>query len=155
MPLFEDIVRRMETKDTVEALISLGPEQLAIRAYTEALYGDEMYDEFGDYRFDEADIRKEQLRRELGNEMFEYVEEYRGIKYESLPEEFQELTRAKKAMRPYWDVYDEAIKIFGEPKTEWQQQRIDRFVAKIRKRLRQANPEMEKYYQMFYTRKPI
>lgn len=152
MPQFEDIVARGKTEDTAEALVGLGPEQLAIRAYTEALFGDDMYDEFGDYRFDEAQIRKEQLRREMGEEMFNYVEMYRDIKYEALPREFHELMRAKEVMRSYWQVREEAIKIYGEPKTEAQLRRLNRFIARVRKRLRATNPEIAKYYEMFYSR---
>lgn len=151
MPQFEDIVRRLQTQDTAEALISLGPEQLAIRAYNEALYGDDMYDEFGDYRFDEAETRKAQLRTQLGNEMFEYVEAYRDIRYEDFPREFQELQRAKRVMRPYWEVRDEMIKIYGKPRTPWQERRLNQAIARVRKRLR-LNPEVEKYYQMFYAK---
>ena len=69
----EDIARRNNIPDTVEALVSLGPEQAAIRIYSDALFGDDMYDEFGDYRHDEADVRKERLRLELGDELFDYV----------------------------------------------------------------------------------
>ncbi len=152
MPQFEDIVRRMKIEDTAEALVSLGPEQLAIRLYNEALFGDDMYDEFGDFKYDEALRRKEQLRVELGNEMFEYVEMYRDIKYEALPPEFQELMRAKEVMRPYWQVRDEAIRIFGEPKTPWAQRRLDQFITRTRKRLRAMNPQMAYYYELFYSR---
>ncbi len=152
MPQFEDIVRRMKIEDTAEALVSLGPEQLAIRLYNEALFGDDMYDEFGDFRYDEALRRKEQLRVELGNEMFEYVEMYRDIKYEALPPEFQELMRAKEVMRPYWQVRDEAIRIFGEPKTPWAQRRLDQFITRTRKRLKAMNPQMAYYYNLFYTK---
>lgn len=151
-PQFEDIVRRLETEDTAEALVGLGPEQMAIRIYNDALWGDDMYDEFGDYRFDEAEIRKEQLRRQLGEEMFNYVEEYRGMKYETFPPEYQELARAKIVLRPYWEVQEKAERLFGKPKTEWQQRRIDRVVSRMRKMMRRQNPEMERMYQLFYTR---
>ena len=151
-PQFEDIVRRLETEDTAEALVGLGPEQMAIRIYNDALWGDDMYDEFGDYRFDEAEIRKEQLHRQLGEEMFNYVEEYRGMKYETFPPEYQELARAKIVLRPYWEVQEKAERLFGKPKTEWQQRRIDRVVSRMRKQMRRQNPEMEKAYIQFYTR---
>ena len=55
---FDDIVKRLKVQDTAEALVSLGPEQLAIKMYSDALYGNDMYDEFGDYRFDEAILSK-------------------------------------------------------------------------------------------------
>jgi hypothetical protein len=152
MPQFEEIVRRFDIQDTAESLVSLGPEQLAIKIYNDALWGDDMYDEFGDYRFDEADIRKQQLRSQLGEEMFNYVEEYRGLKYEDFPEEYQELAKAKKVLRPYWRIRDELIAIMGEPKTIWQEKRLNALVSKMRKQMRLQNPEIERYYQMFYAR---
>jgi len=152
MPQFEDIVKRLKTEDTAEALVSLGSEQLAIRLYNEALFGDDMYDGFGDYRFDEALKRKEQLRRELGNEMYDYVEMYRDIRYEALPPEFHELQKAKEIMRPYWQVQDWANKTYGEPVTQRQETMLNRIVSKIRHNLRLQNPDIENYYQMFYVR---
>ena len=149
-PRFEDIVKRMNIEDTAEALVSLGPEQLAIKVYNDALYGDDMYDEFGDYRFDEANIRKEQLLQQLGEEMFAYVEEYRELKYEDLPPEFQELTRAKELMREYWQVQERVERLFGKHFAE--SSRGQAFISKMRKQLRMRNPTIERYYQMFYTR---
>ncbi len=150
MPQFEDIVKRLGTEDTAEALIGLGPEQLAIRAYNDALYGDEMYDEFGDYRFDLADIRKDQLRSQLGEEMFNYVETYRGIRHESLSSEFQELAQAKRVMRPYWDVMDYAIRTRGQAWAD--SKRGQAFISRMRKQMRLTDPEISKYYDMFYRR---
>jgi len=149
---FSDIVRRLSIEDVLEADAALGPEQMAIKTYNDALWGDDMYDEFGDYRFDEAEVRKEQLRKQMGEEMFKYVEEYRGLKYETFPREYQELVKAKQILRPYWQVKDEAIKIFGKPKTEWQLDRLNSFISRIRKRLRKTDPETAKYYEMFYAR---
>jgi len=150
MPQFEDIVRRLKVEDTAEALVGLGPEQMAIRIYNDALYGDDMYDQYGDYRFDEADIRREQLRRQLGEAMFKYAEDYRTLKYESLPPEFQELSKARKVLRPYWEVYDWAVKSFGQ--TWADSPSGQRFISKMRRHLRRSDPNMEKYYQMFYKK---
>jgi len=149
-PRFEDIVKRLNIEDTAEALVSLGPEQLAIKVYNDALYGDDMYDEFGDYRFDEAELRKQQLLQQLGDEMFGYVEEYRELKYEDLPPEFQELSRAKQVMKEYWRVQERVERLFGKRFAE--SSRGQAFISKMRKQLRTTNPEIEKYYQLFYQR---
>jgi len=146
---FEDIVNRMKVEDPKEAMVSLGPEQMAIKTYTDALYGNEMYDEFGDYRFDEAEARKGQLRQMLGEEMFSYVEEYRGEKYAELPPEYQELARAKITMKPYWDIQTKVEKMFGKFFTE--STRGKSLISKMRKQMRLQNPEIEKYYQKFYA----
>ena len=155
---FEEIVRRNDIEDTAESLLSLGPEQLAIKLYNDALYGDDMYDEFGDYRFDEADARREQLMVEL-NQMqpglFEYVEDYQGLKYELLPPEFHQLVRAKELTRPYWQIKNRVEEIFGKPDTEWAEKRIEKMVARLRKQMknqwRVSNPEALELYELFYT----
>lgn len=151
-PRFEDIIKRLKTKDTAEALVGLGPEQMAIRIYNNALWGDDMYDEFGDYRFDEAEIRKKLLQTQLGNEFFKYVEEYQGLKYENFPPEFQELVKAKIAMRPYWQVQSDVEKMFGKPTSESQQRRLNAVIGRIRKRLRMTNPAIAQAYEEFYSR---
>ena len=116
------------------------------------MFGDDMYDEFGDYRFDEAEVRKEQLRQSLDSMqpgMFDYVEQYRGLKDELLPPEYQELAQAKKVMRPYWQVTDTVTALFGKRFAE--SLAGQRLIAKRRKMIRATNPEIEKYYQMFYA----
>ena len=146
---FEDIVKRLKVKDTMEAAVSLGPEQMAIKAYTDALFGDDMYDEFGDYRFDEAEIRKEQLRQALDPEMFKYVEDYQSIKFETYPPEFLELMQAKIVMKPYWQVTDRVIKLFGQRFAESSSGQS--LITKLKKQKRLSDSDLEKYYQMFYA----
>lgn len=152
---FEEIVNRLNLGTTKEALAKLGPEQLAIKVYNEALYGDDMYDQFGDYMFDEAEKRKAQLKQQLGNELFLYVEEYRGLKYENLPYEFHELTKAKQILKPYWRIKDDVLSEMGTPTTKTAQLKVDREITKRRKLLREQNPELDRYYRMFYSREEV
>ncbi|KKM21188.1 hypothetical protein LCGC14_1637970, partial [marine sediment metagenome] len=147
---FAEIVKRHNLPDTAEALVALGPEQLAIKSYFDALFGDDMYDEFGDYRFDEAAIRKEQLREQLGEEMFSYVEEYQGMKFENLPPEFQELQQARAVLKPYWAVRTMVEKLFGKFFAESNAGKS--FISKQRKAMRLGNPEMNEAYLRFYSR---
>lgn len=148
---FVEIVRRQSSKDDAELLVTLGPEQLAIKTYNDALYGDDMYDEFGDYRFDEAEIRREALRNSMGQEMYDYVEEYKNEKYAILPQEYQLLAEAKIVMRPYLNVRNDIEKMFG--KTFAESSAGQSLLTKVRKQKRMADPEIEKYYQMFYAQK--
>jgi len=149
---FGEIVNRLNTQDTTEALVGLGPEQMAIRIYNDALYGDDMYDEFGDYKFDQVDAIRQALKGQLGAEMFDYVEEYRGMKYGDLPPEYQELVKAKQILKPYWQVISDVEKILGKPKNKYQQVKFDRIVARIHKQKKAASPEMAQAYAMFYQR---
>jgi hypothetical protein len=146
---FEEIVSRMNIEDTAEAMIAMSPEQLAIKTYNDALYGDDMYDEFGEYRFDEARIRKDQLKQSLGQELFDYVEDYQGVKYETFPPEFQEFQKAKEVLAPYWAIATKVEKTFG---TAFANSNAgQRLITKLRKAERLKNSTMERYYQMFYA----
>jgi len=108
-------------------------------------------DEFGIFKFDAYNEFLEQLRRKYGEADFNRAREMQQEKYAEYPSLFQELARAKKLLRPYWQVKEEAIKIFGEPTTDWARRRLEAFVSRIRKRLRASNPEVEKAYIKFYT----
>jgi hypothetical protein len=147
-PRFEDIVRRLNLNNPSQSLLELGPEQSAIKAYYDALWGDDMYDEFGEYRFDLADERKAQLKQSMGDDMFNYVEEYQAMKYETYPQEFQVLMQAKKAMKPYWDIRTQLINRYGETFVE--SPRGQRLLTKLRQRLRLRDPNIAYYYKMFY-----
>jgi hypothetical protein len=144
---YAEIIERYNSPTDAEKLLKLGPEQMAIYTYEQALEGEDMYDEFGDYRFDEADIRKEQLKNSLGEELYNYVVEYKGLKYENLPVEFQELQKAKSVLKSYWDIRKEADGYFGEKDTPAKL----RFIARRRKILRKINKEVEYYYNLFYV----
>lgn len=147
---FTEIVRRQQTKDPVQQRLLMGPEQEAIFAYSQALYADDMYDEFGDYRFDEADIRKEAIRESLGDEMYQYIQDYLGEKYATLPAEFHELAEAKKILKPYWDARTRVEKLFGKAFAE--SLAGQRLIAKRRKVIRASNPRIEEAYQKYYAR---
>ncbi|KKN73867.1 hypothetical protein LCGC14_0396690 [marine sediment metagenome] len=145
---FEDIVKRLNIQDTVESDLVLGPEAMAIRIYNDALWGEDMYDEFGNYKYSKADIRKEQLLRDLGQEMFTYAEEYRGLKYEDFPPEFQQLKEAQTILEPYWEVKEEADKYFGLQDSP----RKDAFILRRRKAIKRGNPMIGFYLDIFYKR---
>ena len=145
---FEDIVKRLGVQDMAEAVVGLGPEQLAIRAYSDALWGEDMYDEFGNYKYGEADARKEELLRDMGQEMFNYVEEYRALKYDDYPPEFLQLKEAQMILKPYWEVLSEADKYFGGLDNP----RKDAFIARRRKAIKRGNPLIGYYLDLFYSR---
>ena len=62
-----------------------------------------MYDQFGNYRFDEADKREQLFVQQYGQGMLDYVEEYMGAKWDETPA-LQALKAARDALQPYWDI---------------------------------------------------
>ena len=150
---FADIVKRMETPDMAESMVNLSPEMLAIKTYNQALYGDDMTDELGDYRFDEAKVRREKLKEVLGEDLYAYAEDFQGLKYETLPQEFQELAKAKEVMRGYWEIKEKVYSIWGEPKNALMQKNTDRIISRLRKQMRALDKNVAYYYDMFYKAK--
>jgi hypothetical protein len=151
---FEEVVSRMSSEDTAEELLKLGPEQLAIKIYNQAMYGDDMQDEFGNYNFALADEREAEFVSRFGQDMLDYIKDYMGAKYDA-PVEYQELKKAQTIMKPYWGVetyYRELLNI-GENPTIGQERRVKSLVSRAHKIMRRQNPLVEKYYQMFYTNK--
>jgi hypothetical protein len=143
----------METPDMAESMVNLSPEMLAIKTYNQALYGDDMTDELGDYRFDEAKVRREKLKEVLGEDLYAYAEDFQGLKYETLPQEFQELAKAKEVMRGYWEIKEKVYSIWGEPKNALMQKNTDRIISRLRKQMRALDKNVAYYYDMFYKAK--
>ena len=146
---FSDIVKRLKTQNTAEALVNLGQAQTAIKMYNDALFGDDMYDEFGNYRFEEAATRKEQLTQALGVDMMEYIEDYQEVKWETFPQEFQDLVQARITMKPYWEVRTRVIKLYGEKFAD--SSRGQALISKERKGKRFSDTNIEMAYQRFYS----
>jgi hypothetical protein len=151
---FSEIVARNAIEDPTQSLVKLGAEQFAIQTYMKTLHGKDMIDEFGDYRFDEAEKRKLELKTSLDAiqpGLYDYVEEYLGMKYDNYPAVFKEFQQAKIALKPYWSVQDEVEKTYGVAKSVYQQKRIDSLVSKIHKRMRATDRNIAYYYDKFYT----
>ena len=108
-------------------------------------------DEYGIFRYNAYNQYLDQMRIKYGDAIMAYVDERRREKNKELPLMAQEYLRAVDVLKPYWQVQDEVIRIFGQPKTPWQERRVDSLITKVRKQLRRANPEMERFYQLFYV----
>ena len=147
---FSEIVSRLDSQTPQEALVKMGAEQMAIKTYNDAMYDKSLIDQFGDYNFEEADRRRDVLKQSMGQQMFDYVEAYLGVKYDALPPIFQELRKAQQTLKPYWQVQNQVEATYGKAQNNWQQTRIDSLISRLRKRMRMADPQIAKYYDMFY-----
>jgi len=59
--------------------------------------------------------------------------------------------KARKVMRPYWDIRNDVIKMFGVAFAD--SSAGQRLIGKLRKQMRMRNPELEKFFQLFYVSK--
>ena len=126
--------------------------ELAYDELMEATTSNRFEDIYGIFDFTAYNNFLEDLRIKYGDDDYNQALEMRNEKYAEYPPMFQELQRAKQVLKSYWQVQEEAIKIFGQPRTKWQENRLNAFISKIRKQKRLASPEVEKYIQLFYSR---
>ncbi len=105
-PDYKTIIDRMNQPLTPEQTASMSAEDIARIAYSKLLYADDMYDEFGNYNFDLADVRKTQFQQQYGKDALTYIEEYQGIKESDLPGEYKLLQNVRRMLRPYWEIED-------------------------------------------------
>ena len=83
----------------------MNPNDLARREYYQMMYTPDMYDVYGDYRFDEADRREALFVQRYGQSALDYVEEYMGARWEE-PTALQMLRQARELLKPYWDIQE-------------------------------------------------
>ena len=138
---FMDIMNRLDQPLTPEIVKDLGPQQLAIRRYDDALFGDDMWDMYGDYRYEEADRKRALFVQQFGQDTLDYVEEYRGLKYEDLPPEYHQFVEVRKMLRPYWEI---SAKIWSQYPSQLKQ------IADQITILERTNPRAAKQLQMQY-----
>lgn len=133
-----------------EARARLSPQDLAYREYNETMYAPDMYDEYGEYRFDEADRRREAFIARYGLEIMNYIEAMIGESRVDEPPALQALRRAREVLRPYWDIADR-VWVRYPPKLRQLANEIsllERTDLALAKKLLRANPEIIRIRRM-------
>ena len=124
----------------------LNPRDVARQAYYKMTFGSDMYDEYGNYNFEEADKRDRQFVQQYGQGAVDYIEEYKGVKWDK-PASLIALEEARATLQPYWDI---------ESKT-WAQHPELKPMADEIKALEKTDPDKAKrmlkaYPQILYIR---
>jgi hypothetical protein len=166
---FEDLVSRYEKPLTEAQKKKLNSNDLALRDYYNKMYADSMYDEYGNYDFNRADL----IRNTFSPEQLAYIEENLGIKQEDYPEEVKLLKQIQKFLQPYWDIetqvwaslpkelkdINDQLVILGQTNPAREKQILRgypqilwarRTILKTRKQMREQNPELAYYISLFY-----
>jgi len=105
---FADIVERNNQPLTADKLKTMPENDVARQLYYDMMYSDDMYDQFGDYRFDEADKRKQAFLNRWGQDKLDYIERVMGLGWDE-PQELKDLRDARKVLQPYWDIQDQVL----------------------------------------------
>lgn len=101
---FAIVKEQFETPLTPEQREAMQPQKLLYRDYNELMYADDMFDQFGEYRFEEADRRRELFVQQYGIEALNSVEMVIGERRADEPTAVKMLRQARKVLQPYWDI---------------------------------------------------
>ncbi len=102
-PEYAEVNQYFNQPLTPETTSKMNPRDVARREYYQLMYSPDMYDQFGNYMFEEADRREQSFVQRYGKEMLDYVEDYMGAKWDE-PPALQSLKAAREALQPYWAV---------------------------------------------------
>ena len=137
------------------------------------MFAPDMYDEFGRYRFDEAEKKEQEFLRKYGQEALNYIENYSGSAWVDKPVELKMLEQAQRILEPYWRIADEIwslyppeLKIISEQieilsRTDEKRAkmylyrypqilRARELIARRKKLVRMMNPQIKQVYNLFY-----
>ena len=156
---YSPIMEILDKPKTDEQMSQMNYLDAAYNIWTQVRYskGDtkwgRMQNELGEPIWENVEKFREWFGNQYGEDALRYAEEERQLAGRDLPPLYLELKKAKRVMKEYWavsDWYIETILRGREPRTESAKRRMQAFVGRQKKILRQTNSEIAKYYDMFY-----
>ncbi|TET43274.1 MAG: hypothetical protein E3J66_02125 [Dehalococcoidia bacterium] len=86
-----------------DVIAKMSPQDAIYREYNQTMYSADMYDQYGEYRWDEADRRRQAFIQKYGTDAMDYVEEIIGERRADEPTAVKMLRQARVVLQPYWD----------------------------------------------------
>lgn len=151
---YSEVMDYLSQPMTPEEKMQTNPNDIAFEEYMALMFGKDMEDTMGQYKFDEADYRRNLFINQWGQDVYNYVTD-RIQTSKKVPPLMKELYKSREVMREYWEVRNWWIQKFGEPKTQSALNRMNAFVSRQHTRLRKTNPDIARAYDMFYKKTPI
>jgi hypothetical protein len=171
---YQDIIAYYNQPLDPERVAEMNPGDVLRRKYYQLMFAPDMYDQFGNYRFDEAERRELEFLVEHGQQALDYIEEYRGARWIAKPPEMKLLEQAREVLRPYWRIADAVWSMYPPELKELSDQirtlertdpekakrilsrypqilKIRETIARYKKQLRMANPLVNQMYKLFYS----
>jgi len=170
---YQDIIAYYNQPIAPDKAIQMNPNDLLRREYYQQMFSPDMYDEFGNYRFDEAQRREQIFATQHGQSAMTYIEEYRGARWLDRPAELKALEQARDALRPYWQIIDrvwamyppqlkqiaDQIEMLERTNPQQAKQVLFRYpqilraretIARLKKQMKATNPMISQAYTLFY-----
>ncbi len=159
---------------SAKQLARMNPNDVARKDYYNLMYSDDMFDEFGVYKFEEADRREKSFIQQYGQGALDYVEEFMGAKWDE-PIALKVLRESRRVLEPYWEIenqvwarYPPELKKISEQikileNTDPRQAKMllmqnpgimmaRKLIAMQKKMLKMQNPDIQWALNTFYSR---
>jgi len=148
------------------------PLDVARKTYYDMMYTDDIYDQYGNYLFDEAKRREKLFLDRFGQQSLDYVKEFMGAKWDE-PMSMKVLREAQTILKPYWEIesqvwskYDPQLRQIAEQikileQTDPRQAKMiavrypqilmaRKMIAQYKKMLKMRNPDIQWALDRFY-----
>ncbi len=89
------------------------PEDFAFEQYMNIINDPALDNDVLGYNHAELDRRVESLRNQIGEDLWNYIQEVRSIQRADLPQVIQELIADRERLRPYWNIADDIMEREG------------------------------------------
>lgn len=170
---YQDIIAYYNQPLSQEKVAEMNPGDVLRRKFYQQMFSPDMYDEFGNYRFGEAERREQEFLRTEGQQALDYIEEYRGSRWLDKPDELKLLEQAREILSPYWKIYDAVWSMYPPELEELSRQiqiledtdplrakqalrqypqilRARELIATYKKQMRTTNPMIAQAFNLFY-----
>ena len=170
---YQDIIAYYQQPIEPDKMTEMNPGDVLRREFYQTLFAPDMYDDFGNYRFDEAGLREQEFVQKNGQQALDYIEEYSGARWLDKPSELRMLEDARESLRPYWDVADKIWSMYPPEMKQLSDQikimertdpvrarrtlkqypqimRARNLIATYRKQMREINPSIQRAHSTFY-----
>ncbi len=171
-PQYTTIQQYFNTPKSPDALAKMNPLDIAREEYYRVMYSPDMYDQYGNYNFDEADRRETLFVQRYGQKAVGYVKEYTGSRWDE-PAAVKTLRASRDILQPYWDIENQIWSNYPPQLKQLSDQIINvertdprgakqmlfqypqivmarRIIALYRRQLKLRNPDIAQALNMFY-----
>jgi hypothetical protein len=143
-PEYKDVLEKLnEPQDISKDYVG----DIAYQEYISAMYSGQFENIYGLFDYDAYNNFIEGIKKKYGNSIWDYIEERKSLSDQDLPPLAREYEMAKDVLKPYWEVTDQVSKLGIDPDSK----KGKELVARVRRNLRLSNPEIAKYYELFYS----
>lgn len=170
---YQDIIAYYQQPLSPEKVAQMNPGDVLRRKFYQQMFAPDMYDEFGNYRFEEAERREQEFLQAEGQQALDYIEEYRGSRWLDKPNELKLLEQARDMLRPYWQIYDAVWSLYPPELKELSEQiqimelqnpgiekqmlrrypqilRARELIARYKRQMKATNPMINQAWRLFY-----